>query len=294
MTPQAQSTWRTFTPAPSHDIGDTTSSTVEPNMSSPHPPPLDLKRWLDHFRSNRQNRPEPAWHLPLDVPAHALAALRRSMIEFQLGDGGGPASLIAHDAQAFTHSSDAMHRVVDAWFEEEKGHARILGQLVDRLGGGRITTCWSFRLFCFVRWACGVRFELQILTVTELTSTAYYTLLLRHFADPALQDALGLILRDEAGHVAFHVDRLAASVTRRPWLYTLYRLQFRLAGVAAAGVLWASHHRCPRAVGATHRDFFAEAHRQVSRFLDRLERACVSRATSIARADTRRKDRNTA
>ncbi len=246
-------------------------------MTRPKVPPLNLKRWLAHFDSNRANRPEPPWHMPLDVPAHARPALRRSLIEFQLGDGGGPASLIAHNAKAFTDGSDDLRHVVEAWFEEEKGHARILGQLVDRLGGGRISMCWSFRLFCFVRWLCGVRFELQILTVTELTSTAYYTLLRRHYRDPALQDGLGLILRDEAGHLAFHLERLSATVTRRPWLYALYRLQFRLAGLAAASVLWASHHRCPRAVGATHREFFTEARRQVGRFLGRLDRAITGR-----------------
>jgi hypothetical protein len=235
--------------------------------------PLDLQRWLQHFERNQRNRTEPDWAAPLNVAADVLPALRQSMREFQLGDGGGPASLIAYNAHSFTHRSDDLHRLVDAWFNEEKEHSRLLGCIVARLGGTRLESHWSFRLFCAVRWLFGVQFELQILTVTELTSTAYYTLLRRHYQDSALCDALALILRDEAGHVAFHLDRIAAdlagkSTARR----TYHRWQFWLSGMAAATVLWASHHRCALGAGATHREFAREARRQIGRFLGRLDR----------------------
>lgn len=241
------------------------------------PAALDLERWLAHFKANRLNRPEPAWDQPLAVAPHAHAALTQSMREFQLGDGGGPASLIAHNARGYTHQTELLRQVIDAWFNEEKEHARLLGGVVDRLGGERIVSHWSFRLFCFVRWLFGVRFELQILTLTELSSTAYYTLVRRHYDDVALRQALTLILRDEAGHLAFHLDRLAAQWAGRPWpLRALHRAQFWLCAIAAASVLWASHHRCPMAMGATHREFAREVRRQIGRFLARLERRCVS------------------
>lgn len=236
---------------------------------------FDLERWTRHFEVNRHNRPEPNWSAPLNVPPHAHAVLAQSMREFQLGDGGGPACLIAHDARAYTDQTEALKAVIDAWFAEEKQHARLLGGVVDRLGVKRLEAHWSFSLFCAVRWLLGVRLELQILTVTELTSTAYYTLVRRHYCDPALDQALALILRDEAGHLAFHLDRLAADWSGTPrWQRALHRWQFRVSGFAAASVLWASHHGCPRAMGATHRAFAHETNRQISRFLMRLERRC--------------------
>jgi hypothetical protein len=236
---------------------------------------LDLQRWLQHFERNQRHRPEPDWAAPVTVAAAVLPALRQSMMEFQLGDGGGPASLIAHNARSFTHRSDELHRLVDAWFNEEKEHSRLLGCIVARLGGTRLETHWSFRLFCFVRWLSGVRFELQILTVTELTSTAYYTLLRRHTDDTAIREALALILRDEAGHVAFHLDRIAADLAGKSAVgRTFHRWQFWLSGIAAATVLWASHHRCARAAGATHLEFARDARRQVARFVGRLDKRC--------------------
>jgi hypothetical protein len=245
---------------------------AQPRVPS-SPVTLDLQRWLHHFERNQHNRPEPDWAAPVTVAATVLPALRQSMMEFQLGDGGGPASLIAHNAHSFMHRSDELHRLVNAWFNEEKEHSRLLGCVVARLGGTRFATHWSFELFCWVRWLFGVRFELQILTVTELTSTAYYTLLRRHYDDPAIRDALALILRDEAGHVAFHLDRIATdlagkSAARRAF----HRWQFWLSGIAAATVLWASHHRCARGAGATHLEFAREARRQIARFTGRLDR----------------------
>ena len=240
---------------------------------------FDLARWLGHFARNRQRRPEPNWLAPLQVPAIALPGLRQSMMEFQLGDGGGPASLIAWNRTTLFAQSDELRRVIDAWFLEEKEHSRLLGCVVDRLGGGRISTHWSFRLFCAVRRVVGVRGELQILTVTELTSTVYYTLLLRHCDDEALRQALTLILRDEAGHLAFHRERLTATLKpRAPLVRLFHRIQFWLSGITAASVLWTSHNRTARALGATHIEFARAVHHEIGRFLLRLDRRCQERS----------------
>ena len=165
---------------------------------------MNTDRWIEHFRRNALNRPEPDWSAPVSVPPEVLKPLLRSIEQFQLGDGGGPACLIAHDAERFRGSSDEMRTLVDLWFAEEREHSRLLGGLVDRFGGTRITGHWSFTAFCLCRKWLGVRFELTVLLLTEIASTAYYRLLRRHGPDPALRAVCRLILRDEAGHVAFH------------------------------------------------------------------------------------------
>ena len=245
-------------------------------------PPLNPLAWIVRFRRNRQHRPEPSWHLPLEVPEAAKEALLRSVREFQLGDGGGPAALIAWNAGKFRDQSPTMRELVDLWFAEEKEHSRLLGLLLDRLGGKPITGHWSFSLFCGIRRVCGVAFELQVLTLTELVSTAYYRELRRLCPDPALRDVCGLILRDEAGHVALHNDRLAADGRAPLGLAgSIWSLQFWLCGMAAATVLWSSHGRCLRALGGSRAAFFGEARRQTGRFLTKLalkELAAASRA----------------
>ena len=133
---------------------------------------MNYTKWIEYFIRNRQNRPEPDWAAPVSLPPGALAPLLRSVEQFRLGDGGGPASLIAHDAENFRGRTGEMRQIVELWFKEEAEHARLLGCAVNRFGGRFIYAHWSFTAFCLCRRILGVRFELQVLTLTELVSTA--------------------------------------------------------------------------------------------------------------------------
>jgi hypothetical protein len=233
---------------------------------------LDCQRWIGHFINNKKDRSEPDWAAPLNVPAKARAALTQSVVEFELGDGGGPASLIAFNRETFRSSSEEVRQIVDLWFAEEAEHSRLLGRCTERLGGTPIDTHWSFELFCALRKWLGVSIELQILTLTELVSTSYYTVLRRHCDDEALREAWRLILHDESGHVAFHNDRLAAMGRSRYGIRgRLWSIQFKTCGLAAASVLWSSHGRCMNLLGASAPEFFADVARQIDGFLDNLD-----------------------
>ncbi len=234
-------------------------------------PPFDYDRWLNHFTRNRENRTEPDWTAPIQLPAGTIPPLLRTLTQFQLGDGGGPCSLIAFDARRFRSSSAAAEQMVDAWFREEAEHSRLLGEAVKRFGGRPITSHWSFSAFCAVRRWLGVRFELQVLLLTELVSTAYYRVLQRHVNDPAIHQMCQLILRDEGGHVEFHRDRLAhVSPAPAGILDALWRLQFWLCGFGAATVLWVNHGPCLHPFGAGNREFYREVRREIGGFIARL------------------------
>lgn len=138
-----------------------------------------------------------------------MKTLRKSIEQFQLGDGGGPAYLIAWNREKFLSSIPGQRALVDLWFGEEREHSRLLGKIVDRFDGQVITGHWSFATFCMTRRWLGVRFELTVLLLTEIASTVYYRMLRKHCGDPALRGVCRLILRDEAGHIAFHRDRMA-------------------------------------------------------------------------------------
>src|SRR6516165_822655 len=170
---------------------------------------MNIDSWILHFRRNRQNRPEPDWNAPITLPPDVVQPLVRSLEQFQLGDGGGPASLIAWNAESFRSSRIGMRMLVDFWFAEEREHSRLLGAAVGRFGGRRISGHWSFTAFCLARRWFGVRFELTVLLLTEIVSTVYYGLMRRHADDTALRSMCLLIIRDEIGLVAFHRDRLA-------------------------------------------------------------------------------------
>ena len=232
---------------------------------------MNYAKWIEHFQRNRQNRPEPDWDAPVNVPSHVLPPMLRSIEEFRLGDGGGPASLIASDAEGFRSSTTEMRTIVDLWFKEEAEHARLLGCAVKRFNGRIITSHWSFTAFCLCRRILGVRFELQVLTLTELVSTAYYRMLRNYSPDGPLAAMCELILRDEAGHVAFQRERIMASGNPKTGLRGIaWRIQFLLCGYGAATVLWASHAPCLKAIGSSRGEFYAEVTHQLTRFVRSL------------------------
>ena len=234
---------------------------------------MNYNKWIGHFTRNHASRPEPDWAAPVSLPPGVLAPMLRSIEQFRLGDGGGPASLIAHDAEKFRGRTEEMRRIVDRWFAEETEHARLLGCAVKRFGGRIITSHWSFTAFCGCRRMLGVRFELQVLTLTELVSTAYYRLLRNHSPDGPLAAMCELILRDEAGHVAFQRDRIADGGCPVPGLRGWYWwIQFLLCGYAAGTMLWVNHARCLKAIGGSRAEFYAEVTRQLTRFLRSLRR----------------------
>jgi hypothetical protein len=238
---------------------------------------MNCEKWIHHFRCNRQNRPEPDWKAPIELCPRVIPRLARSLEQFQLGDGGGPASLIAHDAESFRGSTHEIRTLVDFWFAEEREHSRLLGCAVERFGGRRIRSHWSFTAFCLCRRVLGVRFELLVLLLTEIVSTAYYRVLRRHAVDAALRGMCMLILRDEAGHIAFHRDRLAAvRIAGRRAGGALWAIRFRALGFAAAAMLWVNHGRCLCELGASTAEYYHEVRLELRRFAARLRRNTVA------------------
>jgi len=234
---------------------------------------MNYAKWISHFAHNKQNRPEPDWSAPANVPPATLVPLLRSIEQFRLGDGGGPASLIAFDRENFRGRTDEMRQIVDLWFAEEAEHARLLGCAVRHFKGRIITSHWSFSAFCLCRRVLGVRFELQVLTLTELVSTGYYRMLRKYSPDGPLAAMCELILRDEAGHVAFQNDRLHDSGVPQPgWRGLLWRTQFLVCGYAAGTMLWINHASGIKAIGGKTFEFYSEITKQMTRFICSLSK----------------------
>lgn len=233
---------------------------------------MNTQRWLKHFQLNGSNRPEPDWTCPMNLEGSALLKVRKSIQQFQLGDGGGPAYLIAWNRQSFL-SDPSIKQMVDLWFKEEAEHSRLLGEMLKRLGGEPIQTHWSFELFCNLRKYLGVRFELHALLVTEIVSHVYYKMLKKYGGDQVLREMCRLIIRDEAGHIAFHQDRLsndhrnAGRKVSFIWA-TLFRIRAMLAGT----VLWINHRGALLALGASDREFYRWIWKDTNTFIRKLDR----------------------
>jgi hypothetical protein len=199
---------------------------------------MNVAAWIKHFERNREDRPEPDWSAPVQLKEklgpEGFAKLVRSLQQFQLGDGGGPASLIAVDRERFFEGESRLKPLVQLWFKEEEEHSRLLGDTLKRFGAPSIQDHWSFSLFCGMRKYLGVRFELSALLLTEIVSHVYYKMLRRYADDVALRRVCSLIIRDEAGHIAFHRARLAGGARHRGGSYgPVWELGFRLRGMGA-------------------------------------------------------------
>lgn len=239
----------------------------------------DFEYWQNYFEQNKLNRKEPAWELPFNLPAEILKYLIPSLEQFQLGDGGGPASLIAWNAKSFSDSSPQMRKLVDLWFEEEKEHSRLLLKCVDRFGGNPIKSHWSFEIFCFLRKFLGVYFELIILLCTEIVSTIYYRLLHKYTEDTPFREACLLILKDEAGHITFHRSRLVkAGIEGKSNYGWFYKIFMRVSTIMAGSVLWISHGKALEVLGATRQEFYEGINSEVNIFLKKLETEIQNRS----------------
>lgn len=229
---------------------------------------MKVSYWIEHFRRNALDRPEPDWQAPPVLEGRALAKVIRSLQQFQLGDGGGPAYLVAWNRDRLLQTDPDFKALVDLWFREEKEHSRLLGDALRRFGAPEIAAHWSFSLFCGVRKIAGVNFELYALLLTEIVSHVYYKMLHRHGKDAALRGMCALIIRDEAGHIAFHRARLASEGGRGGRRYgRVWEAIFRLRGLAAGTVLWINHRGALRALGGGDREFYGAIWSGMSGFI---------------------------
>lgn len=226
---------------------------------------MNYQHWLDHFEANRLNRSEPDWSAPFAMPEAKRRLLAKSLSEYQLGDGGGECRLVAADAESYRGTADEVRRIVDLWFAEEREHSRLLAGAVQRVGGKFVTTTPAFELFYFIRRRLGVQFEMLVLLVVEIVSTGYYRVIRKHVGDEPIAAMCQLILRDEARHIDFHRDRLAARHPRG--VGAIWALRFRFLGEACAWLLWLGHGRALSALGGTRYELFHHVRGGIAGFL---------------------------
>ena len=244
---------------------------------------MNTSSWRHYYELNRINRTEPDWEAPCLLPDDLRKLLAVSLSHFQLGETGGGTFLL-REASKESDAEDLAALIL--YVREEQEHARLLARLVERLGGKLVRRHWTHRLFKLARRAGGFRFEIQMLLTAEMVGTAYYEMVRAATDDTAVKDAIGLMLRDEASHIAFHLERL--SVRWRallPLERTLWAGQFQVLLLVALRAAWLDHGACLRALGYTEREFSLRAREIVIHFLDGLEAQSFVRAESAAKAE---------
>ena len=143
---------------------------------------------------------------------------------------------------------------------------------MDRFGGTPITTHWSFEIFCFLRKVLGVRLELIILLCTEIVSIVYYQFLHKYTQDEPFRDMCLLILKDEAEHINFYRNRLVLVKKDKVSNYGFfYQIFMKICTIMAGSVLWISHGKTLKILGATTKEFYRGINLELKLFLSKLE-----------------------
>ncbi len=244
---------------------------------------MNARRWMDWFEQNRLGRPEPEWHVPCPTAPEARAALARSLAHFQLGESGDGQHLLA--AARKTWPDDAAYlAALETFLGEEHAHAALLARLVERHGGVLVRRHWTHGAFRVVRQIFGARWELQVLATAEIVGAAYYRILHRRSRDPVLEQACALILRDEAGHLAFHLDRFGTE--QADWLplaRSIWATQFQLLLLAVSAAAWWDHRHALHALRARKTEWTREVRREGAAFLGGI----AARAAELTAARVR-------
>jgi hypothetical protein len=213
-----------------------------------------MKEWLDYFQHNRDHRLEIPWDRPICLDPRSREPLIHSLQRFQVGESGEGRHLRRQAAS----TGDAVYReCIDLFIKEEQEHARLMAEVLRRLGAPLLERHWSNACFVLLRRLFGLEEELLVLLIPEMIAQAYFRALHDGMANPVLRSVFAQILRDEDGHVAFHVAFLRRAFARSSLSgRILLRLGWRILFRGACLVVTADHHGALRAAGASAAKFW--------------------------------------
>jgi hypothetical protein len=204
--------------------------------------------WSDYLRHFEQNalRPLPVVS-PEELDAQKVKALARSLARFQLGEAGE--GRIAHqiDGARLPAIDDDYRAALKLFVREEGRHARVLGLIVNALGGKLLEKQWTERLFVRARRMVGIRFKLLVLLAAEVIGIAFYGALATKVPG-SWAKALEQLCHDEEVHLDFHCHFFAQQPGLGGWLL---RAAWRPLGWAAALTVLVDHRPTLRVLGLT-------------------------------------------
>lgn len=199
-------------------------------------------RWRAWRQKLEQNvhRPIPGTEAPAELTEPQRALVLRSLREFQLGETGE--GRVAHEIDHVTWPGvDAdLRALIKLWVREEGRHARILGHMVNAMGGTLLTRHWSTGGFTALRRLLGVRFKLLIALGAEVPGTMFYGLLARALPRGPLAAALAELEQDEWAHLQF-LSEIFGMLGRRWPAYALIQAGWLACALGVSVLVWCQH-----------------------------------------------------
>lgn len=212
--------------------------------------------WQNYFEHNREHRLVIPWEEGVHVEFHLCKPLIRSLQKFQIGESGEG----RHLRQRAAETGDADYAAsIGLFIKEEQEHARLMAHVLKLLGAPLLESHWSDHCFVFLRHIVGLHQQLMVLLMPEMIAKRYFRALHEGTNDPVLRAVTAQIMRDEDGHLAFHIDYLrdafaSLSFSKRILALVLWRILFRL----VCGVVIWDHGSVLRAAGVPPKEFWRD------------------------------------
>lgn len=213
-----------------------------------------MQTWLNYFQYNRANRSTVPWERGIKIEPQFREPLAASLRKFQLGESGDGLRLRRHAAA----TGDATYAAaIDLFIREEQEHARLMGEILKMLDEPLLESHWTDNCFMLMRHFFGLHQELMVLLLPEMIAKYYFRALRDGTSDEVLRSVFSQILKDEEGHLAFHVEYLrqafkGMSFMDRIGAQLVWRFIFRATCLA---VLF-DHRAVLKSVGVDSREFW--------------------------------------
>ncbi|MEN3941472.1 ferritin-like domain-containing protein [Prosthecobacter sp. SYSU 5D2] len=235
---------------------------------------MNTQFWIHHFQTNASVHDQIRFEdLTCTLPDEIKEPLAHSLAIFQLGESGTGSRLRRYAREvAPLENFRGYQRAIDLFVCEEQAHSRLLGRLVQHLGGKLLQKQWTNSVFRRLRFLVNLEFAIQVLLTAELIAEVYYGTLFLRVPDEAVRNSCRQILKDEMKHLEFQRqflgERLAAftPVGRYVWA-----CQFRLIHALTTRVVAWDHRACLKALGMSQSAFVQRCEQAQERFQARLE-----------------------
>jgi len=235
---------------------------------------MNTQSWIHHFQTNALVHDQIRFEdHESTLPESMRAPLVHSLAIFQLGESGSGSRLRRYAREvAPLENFRGYQRAIDLFICEEQAHSRLLGRLVQHLGGQLLRKQWTNSIFRRLRFLVNLEFAIQVLLTAELIAEVYYGTLYLKVPDASIRAACRQILRDEMKHLDFQrqflADRLA---TFTPWGRYLWRCQFKLIHALTSHVVAWDHRSCLKVLGVSQSRFVQRCRQSQKRFQSRMD-----------------------
>jgi len=219
--------------------------------------------WCEHFRESAHRQLTIPWDdaCPLDGAQRQI--LVPSLQDFQLGESSEGRHGRARAAVYGERVGDPYYaEAIRLFFAEENRHAAYLARYLAVNGTAPIGRSWTDFVFRRVRRLMGLELLLVVLLTAELIGEVYYRAVRVATACPALRAVCTQLLRDEAMHVRFHIERFRFLRLGRWRLRTaLQDGVWKCFFAATCLAVWLKHRRAFRLGGYSFGRFWVDANR---------------------------------